>query len=69
MKKQFVGPSIFGGESMTAEGVEWALGQVGAVQSDLEVGGEAGVMSATFVAHSLFPHFRRIPGRDRWRRH
>ncbi|EDQ84080.1 uncharacterized protein MONBRDRAFT_30617, partial [Monosiga brevicollis MX1] len=36
MKKQFVGPSIFGGESMTLENVEWSLAQIGALKSDIE---------------------------------
>eukprot|EP01147_Barroeca_monosierra_P004053 gene4052-6472_t len=36
LKKQFAGSHVFGGESMTLEGVEWALAQVGAVESDIE---------------------------------
>ncbi|EGD76790.1 hypothetical protein PTSG_08141 [Salpingoeca rosetta] len=36
LKKQYTGPHIFGGQSMTADGVEWALAQVGAVESDIE---------------------------------
>eukprot|EP00056_Hartaetosiga_gracilis_P003397 m.63422 g.63422 ORF g.63422 m.63422 type:complete len:252 (+) comp11437_c0_seq2:54-809(+) len=36
LKKQYVGPSIFGGEAMTVNNVEWSLGQVGAVKSKLK---------------------------------
>ena len=36
LKTQFVGPSIFGGESMTGDNVEWALSCFGAVKTKLE---------------------------------
>eukprot|EP00047_Mylnosiga_fluctuans_P003915 m.231662 g.231662 ORF g.231662 m.231662 type:complete len:434 (-) comp12249_c0_seq1:117-1418(-) len=36
LKVQFIGPSIFGGESSTVEDVEWALAQAGVLQTELE---------------------------------
>lgn len=36
LKHQFVGPTIFGGETSTADDVEWALSQLGAVETELE---------------------------------
>eukprot|EP00045_Choanoeca_perplexa_P002314 m.23895 g.23895 ORF g.23895 m.23895 type:complete len:238 (+) comp11445_c0_seq1:41-754(+) len=36
MKMQFVGPSIFGGEAMTSDNVEWALAQLGVMTTDIE---------------------------------
>ncbi|KAL9963020.1 hypothetical protein ACROYT_G032181 [Oculina patagonica] len=36
MKKQFVGPHVFGGMNLKIEELEWMLAEVGAVKTDLE---------------------------------
>jgi len=35
-KKQFIGPNVFGGMNLQADELEWMLGKVGAVESDIE---------------------------------
>lgn len=62
---QFVGPKVFGGESMSVPGVEWELAQQGALKTDLQEPPGAAPKSASPLGVSLSASTRRVLERDR----
>jgi hypothetical protein len=63
---QYVGPKIFGGESMGVKDVEWALAQQKALTTDLEADPKAkGVNHVNPIGITLSESSRRVLSKDR----